>query len=98
MAVKNDTIEETGAVRYGFHGRLKSEFPSQIVVDITEVCNLACPHCPHPEFKLSEYYGAAFLSPGPWLVPGPTPSFRLVTRPLKTETARPGRVRAAKTL
>lgn len=48
---------------YGFYGRLKSGFPSQIVMDITEVCNLACVHCPHPNFKRSEHYGARYLDP-----------------------------------
>ena len=47
--------------RYGFQGRLKAEFPSQVVVDAAEVCNLACIHCPHPEFKKSPHYSAAFL-------------------------------------
>ncbi len=47
--------------RYGFHFRLKAEFPSQIIVDATEVCNLACIHCPHPEFKLSPQYDARYL-------------------------------------
>lgn len=50
-------------VRYGFHGRLKAEFPSQVIVDITEVCNLACIHCPHPEFKKSAHYAARYLEP-----------------------------------
>ena len=50
-------------VRYDFHGRLKAAFPSQIVVDITEVCNLACVHCPHPEFKKSQHYAARYLDP-----------------------------------
>jgi hypothetical protein len=35
---------------YGFYGRLKAEFPSQIIVDLSEVCYLECIHCPHPEF------------------------------------------------
>ncbi len=48
---------------YGFYGRLKEEFPSQILMDITEVCNLACVHCPHPEFKRSEHYAARYLEP-----------------------------------
>lgn len=48
---------------YGFHGRLKAEFPSQIIVDLTEVCNLACIHCPHPEFKKSEHYAGRYLEP-----------------------------------
>ncbi len=50
-------------VVYGFGGRLASAFPSQILMDITEVCNLACTHCPHPSFKKSEHYGARYLDP-----------------------------------
>lgn len=50
---------------YEFRDRLTAHFPSQIIVDITEVCNLACIHCPHPEFKKSEHYGARYLEP--WL-------------------------------
>ncbi len=43
---------------YSFKGRLDSLFPSQIMIDVTEVCNLKCIHCEHPEFKLSgEYHG-----------------------------------------
>ncbi|MBX9766955.1 MAG: radical SAM protein [Bdellovibrionales bacterium] len=49
--------------RYGFYGRLSSEFPSQIIVDVTEVCNLKCIHCPHPEFAKSEHYDARMLDP-----------------------------------
>lgn len=47
--------------KYGFQDRLKSEFPSQIIVDATEVCNLECIHCPHPEFKRSEHYATRYL-------------------------------------
>jgi len=47
--------------KYGFHGRLAEDFPSQVIVDVTEVCNLACIHCPHPEFKKSEHYSARYL-------------------------------------
>lgn len=50
-------------VAYGFGGRLTSSFPSQILMDITEVCNLACTHCPHPSFKQSQHYGARYLDP-----------------------------------
>jgi len=46
---------------YGFQERLKAEFPSQIIVDATEVCNLECIHCPHPEFKLSPHYDNRYL-------------------------------------
>jgi pyruvate-formate lyase-activating enzyme len=48
---------------YGFQGRLRAEFPSQVVADTTEVCNLACTHCSHPEFKKSEHYHARMLGP-----------------------------------
>lgn len=47
--------------KYDFQGRLKAEFPSQIIVDATEVCNLECIHCPHPEFKRSEHYSTRYL-------------------------------------
>jgi MoaA/NifB/PqqE/SkfB family radical SAM enzyme len=53
----------TGMNLYTFGGRLKSDFPSQIGMDITEVCNLACTHCPHPIFKKSEHYAARYLDP-----------------------------------
>jgi MoaA/NifB/PqqE/SkfB family radical SAM enzyme len=53
--------DETTMTQYGFYDRLKVEFPSQIIVDATEVCNLACIHCPHPEFKRSPEYGARYL-------------------------------------
>jgi len=49
--------------KYGFGGRLKEEFPSQIIVDVTEVCNLACTHCPHSDFVKSPNYGARMLDP-----------------------------------
>lgn len=49
--------------RYGFDGRLTSEFPSQILMDITELCNLACAHCPHPAFAKSEHYAGRHLDP-----------------------------------
>jgi MoaA/NifB/PqqE/SkfB family radical SAM enzyme len=48
---------------YGFTGRLTADFPSQVLVDVAEVCNLACTHCPHPEFKRSEHYSAAYVDP-----------------------------------
>ena len=33
------------------------------MVDLTEVCNLACIHCTHPEFKKSSIYGKRMLDP-----------------------------------
>jgi len=48
---------------YDFDGRLTADFPSQILMDITEVCNLACIHCPHPTFAKSEHYAGRHLDP-----------------------------------
>lgn len=48
-------------VRFGFGGRLAESFPSQVILDVTEVCNLACVHCPHPEFKAGPLYGGRHL-------------------------------------
>lgn len=55
--------EKPARARYGFYGRLTAEFPSQIIVDVAEVCNLACVHCPHPTFKQSEHYARRYLDP-----------------------------------
>lgn len=49
--------------RFDFAGRLTADFPSQILMDITEVCNLACIHCPHPTFAKSEHYAGRHLDP-----------------------------------
>lgn len=54
---------ESGPSPYGFGGRLTEDFPSQVIVDVTEVCNLACVHCPHPAFKRSPHYAARYLEP-----------------------------------
>lgn len=48
---------------YDFGKELTKDFPSQVTVNITEVCNLACIHCPHPVFKVSEHYKARYLEP-----------------------------------
>jgi perosamine synthetase len=50
-----------GDSHYGFGGRLTASFPSQVIVDVSEVCNLACVHCEHPEFKRSHHYAARML-------------------------------------
>ena len=47
--------------KYTFRDGLSSEFPSQLILDITEVCNLACVHCPQPVFKKSKYYAKRYL-------------------------------------
>jgi len=48
---------------FGFQETLPSQFPSQLILDITEVCNLGCVHCPHPVFKNSNLYGKRYLKP-----------------------------------
>lgn len=48
---------------YGFGGGLSAAFPSQVIVDVTELCNLSCTHCPHPAFKKSDLYAGRSLSP-----------------------------------
>jgi len=47
---------------YGFYDRLTKDFPSQIIVDVCEVCNYECIHCPQNHFKKSKYFSGAFLS------------------------------------
>lgn len=61
--MSNTQINVTNASEYTFGGRLAADFPSQILMDITEVCNLACTHCPHPEFAKSEHYAGRHLDP-----------------------------------
>jgi MoaA/NifB/PqqE/SkfB family radical SAM enzyme len=53
----------TAPSRYGFYDRLTAEFPSQILIDASEICNLACIHCPHPTFKQSHHYTGRKLDP-----------------------------------
>lgn len=48
-------------VKYGFQKYLSSEFPSQIIVDVTQFCNLACIHCPHPSFVNTDAYNGSHL-------------------------------------
>lgn len=48
-------------MQYGFYGRLKEQFPSQIIVDTTEVCNLACIHCPHAQYNKLNILDKNFL-------------------------------------
>lgn len=46
---------------YGFGGGLSAAFPSQVIIDVTELCNLSCTHCPHPAFKQSDFYAGRSL-------------------------------------
>jgi MoaA/NifB/PqqE/SkfB family radical SAM enzyme len=50
-------------IKYGFQAYLSPEFPSQVIVDVTEFCNLACIHCPQSEFSKSEAFGGRHLAP-----------------------------------
>lgn len=61
MATTTPSASSEG--EYGFGGRLTANFPSQILMDITEICNLACTHCPHPTFAKSEHYAGRHLDP-----------------------------------
>lgn len=61
--MSNNQRNKTSASEYDFGGRLTADFPSQILMDITEVCNLACTHCPHPDFAKSEHYAGRHLDP-----------------------------------
>jgi len=63
MSESTGLEEKAAAEEYGFYGRLKAEFPSQIIVDNTELCNLACIHCAHPSFKKSQHYAGRCLDP-----------------------------------
>jgi len=51
-------------IQYGFQDYLSPEFPSQIIVENTELCNYACLHCPHHTFERSNKYGGRNLDLG----------------------------------
>ena len=61
MTITNPIAYNKG--EYDFGGGLTADFPSQILMDITEICNLACTHCPHPTFAKSEHYEGRHLDP-----------------------------------
>lgn len=56
-------LEPTASYPYGFGGRLSPAFPSQVIIDVTELCNLSCTHCPHHDFRRSEHYAGRSLDP-----------------------------------
>ena len=47
---------------YGFSGRLTEAFPSQVIVDVCEICNYKCIHCPQSQFKHNGAFSGAVLS------------------------------------
>lgn len=53
----------SNAPHYGFQHHLSPRFPSQLVVDVTERCNLACHHCPHEELTDQGALGEVYLDP-----------------------------------
>lgn len=59
----SDAVATAGVPDYGFYGRLTADFPSQILMDITEICNLACTHCPHASFVQSRHYSGRHMDP-----------------------------------
>jgi MoaA/NifB/PqqE/SkfB family radical SAM enzyme len=59
----SSVLTSESRTNYGFGDRLTENFPSQVMVDATEICNLACVHCPHPIFKKSEHYAGRHLDP-----------------------------------
>lgn len=58
------TTMKNNITKYGFQAHLSPEFPSQIIVDVIEFCNLACVHCPHEEFTKSEAFSGRHLNTG----------------------------------
>lgn len=60
----DQAVSRENSPSYGFAGRLIADFPSQIVVDTTEVCNLACIHCSHRRLEESPQYRGWHLDPG----------------------------------
>jgi MoaA/NifB/PqqE/SkfB family radical SAM enzyme len=56
--------KERRGTHFGFYGRLNPIFPSQIIVDVTEKCNLECLHCAHKSFVSSTHYTGSMLNPG----------------------------------
>lgn len=62
----NDTVRSRASLgaSFGFGGRLSKQMPSQIIVDVTEQCNLHCVHCASPAFRKSSLYSGANLDQG----------------------------------
>ena len=50
-------------MQYGFYDRLTKEFPSQINVDLIELCNYACIHCPYSMMVQEKKLSHARFSP-----------------------------------
>lgn len=48
-------------VEYGFQSEEAKKFPSMVILDITNVCNLECSHCPHKSIKKLPGYKPTFM-------------------------------------
>src|SRR5687767_9812280 len=40
---------------------VNNQFPLMIILDITNVCNLKCPHCPQPDMAAQADYRASYF-------------------------------------
>ena len=47
--------------KYNFYGRLTKEFPSQVIVDVTNVCNYKCIHCPQAKISSKKGFKGIWL-------------------------------------
>lgn len=54
--------EGTALQEYGFRREREALFPPMVVMEITNVCNLQCIHCPHVVISKQENYTPAHMS------------------------------------
>lgn len=47
--------------KYDFNGRLTKLFPSQIIVEVTNVCNFKCVHCPQAKVAMQKGFKGIWL-------------------------------------
>lgn len=52
--------------QWGFANERARAFPPMVVIDVTNVCNLACIHCAHPVIKAMPSYRAKFMEWDVW--------------------------------
>jgi len=50
------SVESAERTEYGFQDENARRFPSNIMFDVTNVCNLRCVHCPHKSFSRKKGY------------------------------------------
>jgi len=48
-------------MKYDFPSEEAREFPPMVILDVCNVCNLECIHCPHVALKKEDTYQATFL-------------------------------------